>query len=54
LFKESKTHIHPEIRIITDTGYQEIAKIHGNYAIPKKNSKKNKLTKEDKASNRKL
>jgi len=35
-----------------DTGYQGIAKIHANVEIPKKRSKKNPLTKEDKQQNR--
>ena len=54
MFKESKTHIHPEIKTLTDNRNQAIAKIHGNSALPKKNGKKNKLTKEAKASNPKL
>jgi hypothetical protein len=52
LFKESKTHIHPEITAKTDTGYIGIAKIHKNSVLPKKRSKKNPLTAEDKAMNR--
>ena len=35
-----------------DTGYQGIAKIHANVDIPKKRSKKNPLTKDDKKQNR--
>lgn len=54
LFKDSKTHIHPETKTITDTGYQGIAKIHKKSELPKKRSKKNPLTKEDKENNRKL
>ena len=54
LFKESRTHIHPEIKVITDTGYKGIQKIHNNTELPKKKSKKNPLTKEDKKNNRKL
>jgi hypothetical protein len=54
LFKESKTHIHPETKTITDTGYQGIAKIHKNSELPKKRSKKNPLTKTDKENNRTL
>ena len=37
-----------------DTGYQGIAKLHANSDIPKKRSKKNPLTKEDKKMNRKI
>lgn len=54
LFKESKTHIHPETTTITDTGYQGIQNIHKKSELPKKRSKKNPLTKEDKENNRKL
>lgn len=54
LFKESKTHIRPTIKILTDTAYQGLAKIHANSELPKKKSKKNPLTKEDKKNNKKL
>ena len=54
LFKESKTPIHPEIKVLTDTGYQGLQKRHQNTHMPKKRSKKNPLTKEDKKTNRKL
>jgi hypothetical protein len=52
LFKQSKTHLHPDIKCGVDTGYQGIAKIHSNVEIPKKRSKKNPLTNEDKRQNR--
>ena len=48
LFKESKTRIHPGIKTIADTGYQGIQKLHRKAELPKKKSKKNLLTKEDK------
>ena len=54
LFKQSKTHIHPDTKCGVDTGYQGIAKIHANVEIPKKRSKKNPLTKEDKQQNRNI
>lgn len=54
LFKDSKTHIHPETKTITDTGYQGIQKIHKKSELPKKRSKKNPLTKKDKENNRYL
>jgi hypothetical protein len=54
LFKESGVHIHQEIRSLTDTGYQGIQKLHQNSALPKKKTKKNPLTKEDKKNNREL
>ena len=46
--------MHPSIKALTDTGYQGIQKIHGNSEFPKKKSKKNPLTKEDKKNNQKL
>ena len=54
LFKKSEIHIHPDIKAITDTGYQGIVKIHRKSDLPKKRSKKNPLTKEDKKNNRLL
>lgn len=54
LFKESKIRIHPEIKTVTDTGYQGIQKLHRKSELPKKRSKKNPLTKEDKKKNQKL
>jgi hypothetical protein len=54
LFKESGVRIHPKIKVLTDTGYQGISKIHCNSELPKKKTKKNPLTKEDKRKNREL
>jgi len=51
LYKESKIRIHPETKVITDTGYQGIQKLHKKSELPKKRSKKNPLTKEDKEKN---
>ena len=44
----------PAIKTLTDTGYQGIDKLHQNSALPKKKTKKNPLTKEDKKKNRQL
>ena len=54
LFKESKTLINQGTKIITDTGYQGLQKIHRNSELPKKRSKKIPLTKEDKQTNKEL
>lgn len=54
LFKESKMLIHNKVKVITDTGYQGIQKIHNNSELPKKRNKKNPLTKNDKTNNRRL
>ena len=54
LFKESKMHISPSIKVMTDTAYQGLSKIHQDSELPKKESKKKPLSKEDKKNNRKL
>ncbi len=46
--------ILPEIKTLTDTGYQGIIKLHPNAELPKKRTKKNPLTREDKRKNREL
>jgi hypothetical protein len=46
--------ISPKTKVLTDTGYQGIAKIHANAELPKKKTKKTPLTKEDKKNNRRL
>jgi hypothetical protein len=40
--------------VLTDTGYQGLQKIHKKTEMPKKRTKKNPLTKEDKLNNQKL
>ncbi len=42
LFKESKIHINQKIKVITDTGYQGLKKIHTNSELPKKIKKETK------------
>ena len=54
VYKESKTKIHPEINVLTDSGYQGLQKLHHKTEIPKKRSKKNPLTEEDKKRNQSL
>ena len=54
LYKESKTKIHPKINVLTDSGYQGLQKLHFKTEMPKKKSKKNPLTKEDKRKNQSL
>ena len=54
LFKESRTKIHPEVKVITDTGYQGIKNLHGKSELPKKKTKKYPLTKEDKKKNQEI
>lgn len=54
LFKDSKIKIHPEIKILADSGYQGLEKLHNKTKTPRKKSKKKPLTKADKESNRQL
>lgn len=51
LFKESKTNIHPDNKVLVDSGYLGIKKFHTNSQIPKKSSKKNPLSLTDKKVN---
>ena len=52
LFKESGVRIHPGVECVTDSGYLGIGKLHANSTLPKKRSKKNPLSEEDRAANR--
>lgn len=54
LFKESRVRLHAETEAITDTGYLGLQKLHGKTTMPKKRSKKNPLSKEDKQLNRNI
>jgi len=51
LFKESKIRIGSKIKVVTDSGYQGLQKLHANTEMPKKRSKKRPLTKQDKQEN---
>ena len=52
LFKESQTRLLSKIKSVTDSGYLGIRKLHANATIPKKRSRKNPLTRQDKAASR--
>jgi hypothetical protein len=54
LFKESKVRWTSERCGITDSGYTGIKRFQKNSRLPKKSSKKNPLTKNDKEENRKI
>ena len=54
IFKECGAFIPNRIRILADSGYQRIEKIHKNSLIPMKSSKKHKLTSNEKAYNRSI
>ena len=46
--------LHPDTKAQTDTGYQGIQHIHANTELPKKKSKKQPLSEEDKRNNRRI
>ena len=54
LFKESNLKISNKTKVLADTGFQGIKEIHENSEIPKKKSKKQKLTLSDKLENRRI
>ena len=54
MFKESRIHCQENAKLLVDTGYQGIAKIHAASELPKKRSNKHPLTKEDKQNNRRI
>ena len=54
MFKNSGMYLKAGTKCVADTGYQGIQKFHGNSELPKKKSKKNPLTKEDKKQNHRI
>jgi len=54
VFIESKVYFKPSTNALTDSGYLGLQEIHINTSIPKKRSKNNPLTLDDKQRNRVL
>ncbi len=54
VFKESKTHVHPLVKVKTDTGFQGIADIHANSVFPIKRKSKRKFSVDEKLHNRQV
>ena len=54
LYEKSCVRLSKEVEIKADSGYQGLQKKHAKVLIPKKNSKLQKLTKEEKRANREL
>lgn len=54
LFKETYIGISNKIKILGDSGYQGITKIHTNSETPTKASKLHSLTEEEKSNNRRI
>jgi len=46
--------VHKDIKVRGDSGFQGIGDYHANSETPKKKSKKNPLTKEEKANNQRI
>lgn len=53
LFKQSRLPIKKETLVCVDTGYLGLTKLHKNTEMPKKKSKLNPLSKDDKQENKK-
>ena len=51
LFKNSKVYIKETAKVLADSGYQGIKKFHQNSDLPKKNTKRKPLTKQEKKEN---
>ena len=51
LFCRSRVYFSKDVLLIADKGYIGIDKIHSNSLVPKKSTKKHKLTKEDRKHN---
>jgi len=54
LFQESKLHVVASSKVLVDSGYTGIKKIHSNVEVPKKRTKKKKLKREEKRQNREI
>lgn len=52
--KKGNLKIHPNIKILADSGFQGLQKLHKKVELPFKKSKKNPLTTEQKEHNRQL
>lgn len=54
LLKASRTHIHPAVEILADTGYQGLQKLPPNTTLPTKRKKKQPRSSADKRRNKAL
>ncbi len=52
IFKNSQTHIHQDIQVYADKGYQGIHRYHSQSIIPHKKPRKSQLTQQQKRENR--
>ena len=51
LLKKSEVKFSPKSKVLADSGYQGLQKIHSNTALPKKNTKLKKLSPTEKTAN---
>ena len=54
LFKSSQIHLKPGAQLTADSGYQGITKLHANSILPKKSSKNQPLSKQDRKQGRSI
>ena len=54
LFKSSQIHLKPGAQLTADSGYQGITKLHANSVLPKKSTKIQPLSKQDRKQNRNI
>ena len=54
LFKESRVHLYPKIRALTDSAYVGMKRLHAKTEMPKKKSKKKPLSRAEKKENIRL
>jgi hypothetical protein len=54
MFKQSGVHVHREVCMQADSGYQGINKYHGNSSLPYKHTRNKALTKEQQQHNHTL
>lgn len=54
LFKTSKVRIKETIKLLADSGYQGIKKMHNNSELPKRNTKRDPLTLDEKKTNHQI
>jgi hypothetical protein len=52
MYRESAVHLHPDLHLRADSGYQGMQRLHACTTLPIKGTKKRPLTREDKQYNR--
>ncbi len=47
-------YLKEDVKVLADSGYQGLKKLHANSELPKRNSKKHPLTKQEKKQNHQI